>query len=135
MESWGPYDATVSRIHDGDTIDVDLRLARSGRQTVDVDLGFNLHRGPRGTTLVRQAVRLYQCNAPELSTPEGKASLAFLETLLAVGDRVTLVSYGWDKYGGRIDGSITLRDGRDLVATMIASGHAVKWDGHGPKPT
>lgn len=45
----------------------------------------------------RQPVRLYGCNAPELATPAGKDALAFLETVLHVGDTVTLVSHGWDK--------------------------------------
>jgi len=132
--TFGPYRATVVEIHDGDTIDVDLVLAKVGRQKTDVDLGFNVHRAPGGVVLERQAVRLLGCNAPELATPAGKAALAFLETVLHVGDVVTLVSQGWDKYGGRIDGAITLADGRDLAAVMIAAGHAAPWDGKGSKP-
>lgn len=134
VKTWGPYVATVEGIHDGDTIEVGLVLAKTGKQKADVDLGFNVHRGPLGTTMVRQSVRLFGCNAPELKTPEGQASVAFLRTLLAVGDRVKLVSYGWDKYGGRIDGLVTLPDGRDLVSAMIAAGQAVPWGGSGPKP-
>lgn len=134
LRTFGPYRATVSGMHDGDTIEVDIVLAKVGKQKLDADLGFNVHRGPAGVMLVRQSVRLYGCNAPELRTPEGKAALAFLETLVAVGDVVQVLSYGWDKYGGRIDGAVTLADGRDLVAEMIASGHAVAWGGQGPKP-
>lgn len=134
VKTWGPYVATVVSIHDGDTLAVDLLLAKTGKQKVDLDLGFNVHRGPTGTTLVHQSVRFYGCNAPELSTPDGKAAVAFLETLVAVGDTVKLLSYGWDKYGGRIDGTITLADGRDLVGVMIESGHAFAWPGFGPKP-
>ena len=52
----------------------------------------------------------------------------------AHGDTVTLVSHGWDKYGGRIDGTITLADGRNLTAVMVAAGQAAPWDGQGPKP-
>lgn len=132
--TYGPYVATVVAIHDGDTIDVDLTLAKVGKQKADVDLGFNVHRDPAGIVLERQSVRLLGCNAPELATPAGKDALAFIETLLKIGDRVTLVSHGWDKYGGRIDGQITLADGRDLVATMITAGHAVAWNGQGVKP-
>ncbi len=134
--TYGPYKATVAAIHDGDTIDVDLVLVpRAGRAKVDVDLGFNVHRAPAGVVLERQSVRLLGCNAEELATPGGKAALAFLETQLHVGDVVTLVSHGWDKYGGRIDGQITLPDGRDLTKVMIAAGHAAPWQGQGPKPT
>lgn len=135
VSTFGPYTATVAAIHDGDTIDVDLLLIRQARGLkTDVDLGFNVHHGPGGVWLRRQAVRLLGCNAPELATPAGKAALAFLETLLKVGDPVTLVSESWDKYGGRVDGRITLSDGRDLTAVMIAAGQAAVWDGTGAKP-
>lgn len=29
------------------------------------------------------------------------------------------------KYGGRFDGTVTLADGRDFAAVMVATGHAV----------
>lgn len=132
--TFGPYAATVVAIHDGDTIDVDLVLTPAGHQKKDADLGFNVHRAPAGIVLERQSVRLFGCNAPELATPAGKEALAFLESVLHVGDIVTLVSHGWDKYGGRIDGTVTLADGRDLTAVMIAAGHAAAWDGKGVKP-
>ena len=45
-----------------------------------------------------------------------------------------LLSLGWDKYGGRSDAQLTLPDGRDLTAVMIAAGHAAPWNGQGPKP-
>lgn len=55
-------------------------------------------------------------------------------TLVKPGDRVKLVSRGWDKYGGRIDGEVTLADGRDLARTLINGGAAAPWDGKGAKP-
>lgn len=135
MTTFGPYTATVVTIHDGDTIDVDLVLIpKTGKVKKDVDLGFNVHRGPQGVVLEQQSVRFLGCNAPELATPAGKTARAFLLTVLAVGDTITLESYGWDKYGGRIDGKITLADGRDLTTVMIESGNAAPWDGLGAKP-
>lgn len=129
------YKATVARIHDGDTIDVDALLHKQTvAKTLNQDLGFNVWRRPGGIWLVDQAVRLLGCNAPELATPAGKAALAFLQTLLKVGDVVVLTSERWDKYGGRVDGAITLPDGRDLATVMIAAGHAAPWDGKGVKP-
>jgi endonuclease YncB( thermonuclease family) len=132
--TFGPYKATVVNIHDGDTIDVDLVVDRTGKVKGDIDLGFGLHRTPRGHELPRQSVRLAGCNAPELSTDAGKAALAFLETVLSVGDEVTVLSTGWDKYAPRIDGQVTLPDGRDLTEVMIAAGQAAPWDGEGAKP-
>lgn len=135
--TFGPYPAKVVAIHDGDTIDVALVLvaSRAHRKIADADLGFNVHLVDRqGVALERQSVRLYGCNAAELSTPAGKAALAFLETVLHVGDTITLLSRGWDKYGGRIDGQITLADGRDLTQVMIGANQAAPWDGSGAKP-
>lgn len=135
VKTFGPYQATVSEIHDGDTIAVDVVLAHpTGRYPGDKDLGFGVHRTRTGIVLEAMWVRLYGCNAPELATPAGKDALAYLLTLVKVGDPVTLLSYGWDKYGGRIDGTIQLHDGRDLTAVMIAAGHAAPWDGKGVKP-
>lgn len=134
MTTFGPYRATVVAVHDGDTFDVDIVLWPRGRSKADADLGFQVHRDPRGIVLERQSVRLLGCNAPELATDAGKQALAFLCTVLKVGDVVQLVSHGWDKYGGRVDGAVTLADGRDLTAVMIASGHAAAWDGKGAKP-
>lgn len=136
MSVFGPYKATVAAIHDGDTFDVDIVLAKVGKlnAVADRDLGFQVHRTHQGIVLERMAVRLFGCNAPELATPAGKAALAFIETLIKVGDTVTLLSHGWDKYGGRVDGQVTLADGRDLTAAMIAAGQAAPWDGKGAKP-
>lgn len=135
MTTFGPYTATVAKIHDGDTIDVDIDLVTGPyKLRRDVDLGFNMHRSPAGLVLEQQSVRVYGCNAPELATPAGKLALAYMQTLLKVGDTVTLLSHGWDKYGGRIDGEITLADGRDLARTLINGGAAAPWDGKGAKP-
>lgn len=134
--TFGPYKATVAKIHDGDTLTVDIVLAKAGKtkRADGIDLGFNVHRTPHGLVLQGQSVRLKGCNAPELATDQGKQALAYLLTILHVGDAVTLVSHGWDKYGGRIDGEITLADGRDLTRAMINSGFALPWDGKGAKP-
>lgn len=115
MTIFGPYPATVASIHDGDT----LKLV--------VDLGFDI--------AFTTNVRLYGINAPELATPAGKAALAFVETLVKPGDKVTVLSHGWDKYGGRADGDITLPPyGLDLAAALVASGNAKVWGGKGKKP-
>jgi endonuclease YncB( thermonuclease family) len=134
---FGPFSATVVSIHDGDTIGVDIVLVgdRHHRHDPDRDLGFNVHEvSCVGIVLERQSVRLTGCDAPELRTIAGKEALRFLETILKVGDIVSLVSLGWDKYGGRIDGKVRLPDGRDLTEVMIDAGHAAAWDGQGAKP-
>jgi hypothetical protein len=55
--------------------------------------------------------------------------LAYVETILHVGDICMVSSHGYDKYGGRFDGQITLPDGRDLGSLMLGSGNAVVMSG------
>ena len=99
----------VVYVHDGDTV------------TLDLDLGWYL--------TYRQHVRVAHINAPELSTPEGKVSAAFVIALLPPGTLVTLNSIGLDKYGRSL-GEITLPDGRDLGTIMLSQGLAVPYEGH-----
>jgi endonuclease YncB( thermonuclease family) len=106
---FGPYPATVLEIHDGDTFNARL------------DLGF--------AVTITLACRVYGINAPELRYSAGKAALAYVETIMKVGDDVKITSHGWDKYGGRFDGEVTLADGRDLATLMLASGNAVAMKG------
>lgn len=109
--TYGPYNAIVTEVHDGDTI------------KVDIDLGFGI--------VFYIAVRVFGINAPELSTEAGKVSRDFARLLLPVGTPIRLFSHSWDKYGGRIDGEIhyTNTDGvqQDFAETMINSGHAVAY--------
>lgn len=94
--------------------------------TFDIDLGFDhLIAGQDWNGRTRLSCRVFGINAPELSTDAGKASLAFAETILHVGDICQVTSHGWDKYGGRFDGTITLPNGQDFATLMIGNGQAV----------
>jgi len=73
--------------------------------------------------------RIYGINAPELNTAEGKDALAYGQQLCPAGTKVQVVSHGWDKYGGRFDGTITLPDGTDYAYAMLNAGHAVPFTG------
>ena len=116
-QTFGPYPGVVDAVHDGDTVYVKL------------DAGFDL--------TIYARVRVMGINAPELSTAAGKAARDFAQTLLTPGMDVKVVSYGWDKYGGRIDASIEYdlaADPQDFGTAMLQAGHAKPWDGQGPKP-
>lgn len=116
MASFGPYPAKVLSLHDGDTI------------TFDIDLGFDhLIAGKGWDGVPRLSCRVFGINAPELKTKAGKDALAFAATLLKAGDICQITSHGYDKYGGRFDGVITLPDGRDFGTEMISAGHAVPY--------
>lgn len=113
-QTFGPYPARVAAIHDGDTM------------TLDIDLGFDhLISGQDWAGKTRLSCRIFGINAPELSTVAGKAALAYAETIVKPGDLVTVLSHGWDKYGGRFDGTVTLANGQDFAASMLNSGNAV----------
>jgi endonuclease YncB( thermonuclease family) len=116
MSMFGPYPGLVRDWHDGDTCHVDL----------DLGFGFLLNAYNLDARPVLSA-RIYGINAPELSTDAGKAALVYAQQLCPPGTRVTVTSHGWDKYGGRFDGSLTLPDGSDFGQAMIAAGQAVPY--------
>jgi len=94
--------------------------------TLDIDLGFDhIISGQDFAGKTRLSCRVYGINAPELSTDAGKAALAFALTLIQPGARCQVLSHGWDKYGGRFDGTVTLADGRDYAQAMLDAGQAV----------
>lgn len=107
--SYGPYKGVVDAVHDGDTVYVRL------------DVGFDL--------TIYARCRIKGINAPELRTAEGKTARDYAQQLLPVGIEVAVMSLGWDKYGGRIDATITFGEGRDFAQEMLASGNAqpVSW--------
>lgn len=99
------YPAVVVNVHDGDTVDCDIRLS--------YDLQLN-----------RVPVRVDGINAPELSTTAGREALAFAKTLLPVGLAIQLKHSGHDKYG-RFLAQILFADGTSFGDKMIQAGHAV----------
>lgn len=103
--------STVRTVHDGDTL------------TLDADLGW--------TITYRVHVRIAHINAPELGQPGGVEARDYLRGLLVSSVVVTLTSHSLDKYG-RTLGTLTLADGRDVAVEMLASGHAVPYEG-GPR--
>lgn len=130
---YGPYRATVAQLaYDGDTVAlfVDLASLVDGHE---FDLGFGvsyfLPRIP-----IRLQCRVYGIDCPELNSkdPDVKAQAVaardFTRECLPVGEEIRVVSHGWDKYGGRFDGEITLHDGFDLAELLVAAGLAVRKD-------
>jgi endonuclease YncB( thermonuclease family) len=111
---FGPYPGLVREVHDGDTA------------YIDIDLGFGVILASKDWDgHPKLACRAYGINAPELSSQSGKAARDFARALLPVGTRVSVISHGWDKYGGRFDGTVRLVDGTDWSNAMVAAGHAI----------
>ena len=120
MSTFGPYPARILDWHDGDTA------------YLDIDLGFDhLIAGRDWDGHPRLACRVYGINAPELSNPDGsgKAALEYAKQICPPGSLVSVISHGWDKFGGRFDGVINLADGRSFGDLMIAAGKAVAYFG------
>jgi endonuclease YncB( thermonuclease family) len=114
----GPYSARIIDVHDGDTIHM------------DIDLGFGIILAAYNLKdEVQLACRVYGINARELRTEQGKEDFLYARALLQPGDLVTVRSHGWDKFGGRFDGEITMPGGVDFATTMLESGHAVTFKG------
>ena len=109
------YNVKVTRVVDGDTVDV------------DIDLGF-------GMVYKKQRVRMMGIDTPESRTRDleekfyGKLSKAHLESILAEGE-VQLQSHGKGKFG-RILGELFVGDSSYSVnQQMIDENHAVPYLG------
>jgi endonuclease YncB( thermonuclease family) len=85
-------------------------------------------------------LRLAGCNAAEKRTPEGLAATAFVDQWVkdhADRDGWLAVITGknpGDNYGRWLAEVQSLDGVHDLTDDLIEAGHAVPWDGTGPKP-
>lgn len=114
IERWLWPDSRVTRVVDGDTFVAEVHR----------DLGFH------GTTTFSVRLRLNRINAPALSTVAGKASKVFAESLL-LGRPLLIETVGPYKYRDEWMAEV----GNGYVSDyMVTSGHAVYWDGQGPRP-
>jgi endonuclease YncB( thermonuclease family) len=119
------YRARLLEVHDGDTV------------LLHCDLGQYIAR--------TAWYRLHGIQAPELSDEGGQEARLHLEGLLATHrDALTIltVKKAWYKFGdertekyGRFMVEVRLPDGTDVNGQMVADGHAVSWDGRGPRPS
>ena len=100
------YQASLTRVVDGDTVDV------------TVDLGFKISYAIR--------IRLARINAPEISTPEGIAARDYITTLLTPVVMIVTKKDSKDNYG-RYLAEITNTTGVDVNQAMLDSGHAVPY--------
>ena len=101
------YQALVTRIIDGDTVDCFL------------DLGFDVH--------IKARFRLYGINAPETRTTDlvekqlGYNAKDFLTTAI-FNQSVILHTYGKDKYGRWLCEIFLPRDDKSINQTMLEAG-------------
>ena len=119
------YWLLVDHVHDGDTI-----MGRLDRGLGQYDGGcpaFN------ATDTVTRSIRLYGINSPELNSPDPAVRAAAvaardnLQTLVHPGDYIRIVSYGWDKFSGRIDAIPYTVAGADCCQAQLAGGFAIPY--------
>lgn len=100
--------AYVVDVVDGDTV------------SVDVDNGFFIR--------VRMSCRILGIDAPEKDTLAGKATKAFLMSMLPAGTPLVVESIRIDKYGGRFDATMwKVETGENVGDVLVRGGHAKPW--------
>jgi endonuclease YncB( thermonuclease family) len=108
------YPAEVLRIIDGDTFEARVRVWPG----LDVNTKVRL----RGIDAAELHAR---CDDERV---KAEAARAALETILAEGG-VAISRVGIDKYGGRVDATISTRNTADVSAAMLNGGWARSYDG------
>jgi endonuclease YncB( thermonuclease family) len=103
------YNATVVRWTDGDTVQL------------MVDLGF--------FTFAKVKCRLSHVNAPESKTPTGPAATQFSEEFAPVGFPVVVFSTKTEKWGRFLVDLYRPKDEKSLNMELLATGHAVAYEG------
>ncbi len=112
------YHCVITRIIDGDTIDV------------DIDLGFDCW-------LHRQRIRLYGIDTPESRTRDleekkyGLAAKAFVEKFIPLGSTALLNTKEKGKYG-RYLGDFKVKN-QWLCTELLKHRHAVRYEGQSKK--
>ena len=115
-----PLELEVVKVHDGDTI--------------------SLHMDALPNPLSKVSVRIYGIDTPELgyrAKCDKERRLAekardYVKARIKPGEKLTLLNYEWDKYGGRILATV-YSDGVNVGERMIAKGFAVPYFGEGQK--
>lgn len=125
------YQAVLLDVIDGDTAKFSVRLQKTRMKNRD----FGMHVFVEdGWIVVHESMRFYGINAAEHGTPSGDAATAYLKTLIAPGDVLTVqtIKDEQEKYGRFL--AIVVKGSLNINEQMVASGHAAAWDGTGPRP-
>lgn len=111
------YDAQIVRISDGDTVVIAAPFLPA----------------PLKPEL---AVRVFGVDTPEkgfrakcaAEDQRGQAATEFTKKAIAGAKKIQVTLYGWDKFGGRVLGTIIL-DGKNLRDMLIERGYAIAYFG------
>jgi len=111
-QAFGPYDARLVRVVDGDTVELDM--------DVYPDITIRTH------------LRINGINSPELrgslcEKTAGQNAREYARKILA-GAYLRVVNVRHGKFAGRMVGDLWVND-RSFAEIMIETGHAVAYDG------
>jgi micrococcal nuclease len=115
--TYGPYHASVIKVLDGDTVQLEVGLWPGLTQRINLRLvGVNTpeKRGPKVSNCEKKA---------------GQDATTFTQRWLQGVKEVTISEVRHDKYAGRALGRLRRPDGKDLAEALITSGHARPYDG------
>lgn len=116
-----PYDWPVTRVIDGDTVEVSVDfLPEPLKPVLSIRiLGVDTpEKGPRAKCHLEESLSL---RAKLFTTQE-----------ISHGKKVQIFVKGWDKYGGRLLGDVII-DGKYLSKELIKNGYAKPYYGKGEK--
>ena len=112
-----PYRATVIKVLDGNTVQLEVGLWPGLTQRINLRLvGVNTpeKRGPKASDCEKKA---------------GQDATTFTQRWLQGMKEVTIFEVRHDKYAGRALGKLRRPDGKDLADALIVAGHARPYDG------
>lgn len=112
-----PYTWPITKVIDGDTVQVEAKfLPPELKQVLSIRI--------LGVDTPEKAPRA-KCEA---EATKAKAASAFTKEQVTKAKVKQINIVGWDKYGGRVLGDVTL-DGVSLKDLLIQNGHARAYDG------
>lgn len=121
----------IVEVYDGDTIKTSLSWripAPLNKVSIRIS-NIDTPESPAKSYLVTGKLGRAKCvKEAELAL----AAKARVVELVANSKRMKVSNFKWDKYGGRIDGDVSV-GGVDIAETLIKEGLAVEYFGSGPK--
>lgn len=121
VATFGPYDATVVRVIDSDTIVVDVKalpgiIYRTQLRLDGIDTPEKFRSSCKSQLRKKKEREM------------GRAATNHVRGLLPVGQGVRVILEKHGKYGGRMIGSLSF-DGVDLGEYLLTNNYAIPYDG------
>ena len=130
VSAYGPYDAKLVRVVDGDTIELGVELWPGLIQRVNIRLdGINTPEKRINTKKIKDQGRRDRAICEKTA---GIAAAEFTQAFVGKGS-ITVDGVRNGKFAGRVLGNVFV-DGNSLADALLASGHARLYDGGKRQP-